>query len=205
MPSPTPRLTVCHGARATEEAVLSAVDELAAATRADPALLAEPVRLVVPSRSLRLHLSTRLVARHGRAVAGVSVQTHWAVALEVLERAGEPAPRGRLLFELLPRRLAVLEQSLLDPLDGLEDGYGAVVASVKDLLDANLEPAHEEGLIDALAELDRRGRGGWPASWAWGTRRCCSTGRRRCCASGRRSCSPAERCWCTGSPTPPAG
>jgi hypothetical protein len=149
------RLSLHGGARATEAAVLAVVDELCDAARRDPALLAAPVRVVVPSSSLRLHLSTRLAERGSRL--GVQVQTHFSVALEVLERTGRAAdvPRGRLLFELLPRRLARREPALAKPLERLEGGFRAVTETVQDLLDAGLEPPLAEGVEDLLTGLPR--------------------------------------------------
>ena len=57
----TATIEIASGAREVEEALLEAVAELAAEAREDPLLLASPVRIVVPSRSLRLHVSKRLV------------------------------------------------------------------------------------------------------------------------------------------------
>jgi hypothetical protein len=141
-PRRTSRLILARGARAAEAAVLDLVGGLAAEAAADPRLLALPVRVVVPSRSLRLHLAEALVRYCGRGLAGVLVQTHHAAAREVLERAGEPPPPARGVAELLARRLARAEPELAGPLDGLVDGYAAVAASVRDLVDAGLEPAH---------------------------------------------------------------
>ena len=70
-----PRIRVGRGARATEELLLADLDALLPASVADLGLLAKPVVVVVPSRSLRLHLASRLVERRGRAVAGVSIRT----------------------------------------------------------------------------------------------------------------------------------
>ncbi|MGB5891786.1 MAG: PD-(D/E)XK nuclease family protein, partial [Thermoanaerobaculia bacterium] len=59
-------------------------------------------------------------------------------------------PTGIDSFSLFARRFARREPSLRRSLDGLVDGYGAILGSVRDLLDAGLEPAHEEALLDAL-------------------------------------------------------
>lgn len=146
----SPRLFLCPGARATDAAVLEDLEARIEELRDRPSRLARPVRVVVPSRSLRLHLTTRL-ARRRRAVAGVVIQTHFAAALEILERAELPVPRGRFLFEPLPRRFARDESSLRDPLERLDDGYAAVAATVRDLLDAGFEPALAAALDEALA------------------------------------------------------
>ena len=65
-------------------------------------------------------------------------------------RSGGSAPTGIDPFSLFARRFARREPSLRRSLDGLVDGYGAILGSVRDLLDAGLEPAHEEALLDAL-------------------------------------------------------
>lgn len=142
---------VARGARAAEALLFSRLDALVAEARKNPALLARPVRILVPSRSLRAHLGAALVRRRGRSLAGVTVQTLHALACEVLERAGEPVPRGTPLFDVLAQRLARLEPVLRRGLDDLVDGYGAVAGTVRDLLDAGLEPELAEVLDEALA------------------------------------------------------
>ncbi len=115
----------------------------------DPAALARPLRVLVPSRSLREHLARILVRRH-RALAGVLVQTLHAAAHEMLERGGATPTPGDLLFPVAVRECARAEPALRERLDGLEDGYGVVEASVADLLDAGFEPAHGEALCEAV-------------------------------------------------------
>ncbi len=145
------RILISRGARAAEALLLARLDALLAEARRDPSLLARPVRIVVPSRSLRLHVSAALVRRRGRSVAGVSVQTLFGLAAEILERAGEPAPRGAGLLDVLAQRAARAEPSLRRGLEGLEDGFAAVTGTVRDLLDAGLEPVHAEAAEEALA------------------------------------------------------
>jgi hypothetical protein len=141
---------VGRGPRAVERLVLEALDRLLEAARSEPALFARPVRVVVPSTSLAQHLAARLAHRRGRAVLGVSIRTAWAVACEILARAGVALPRGEGLFEVMVRRAARAEPALA-PLAELADGHVAVAASVRDLLDAGLDPAHAEALDEALA------------------------------------------------------
>ncbi|MES1241115.1 MAG: PD-(D/E)XK nuclease family protein [Acidobacteriota bacterium] len=148
-PSPPGRVLVVRGALAAESLVVGRVGLLAEEARRDPALLASPVRVVVPSRSLRAHLSAALV--RSRSVAGVKVQTLHGLAFEILERAGETPPRGRRLAEVLVQRHAAAERHLRDGLGDLVDGYGAVAGTVRDLLDAGLEPVHAEAAEEALA------------------------------------------------------
>jgi hypothetical protein len=131
--------------------LLERLDSLLEETRKDPALLARPVRIVVPSRSLRLHLSAAIVRRRGRSAAGVILQTLFGLASEVLERSGEPAPRGAPLFEAFAQRAARAEPTLRRGLEELVDGYGTVGGTIRDLLDAGLEPVHAEIAEEALA------------------------------------------------------
>jgi hypothetical protein len=148
---PRGEVRITRGARQAEGELLARLVEAAEEARREPALLARPVRVVVPSRSLRQHVAAALVARVGAPVAGVAVQTLFGLACEVLERAGEPVPRGRPLFALVVTRLARSEAALRRGLEGLADGYGVVAGTVRDLLDAGLEPAHAEAAAELLA------------------------------------------------------
>jgi hypothetical protein len=131
------------------------LDELAGwieAAKQTPEMLSRPVRIVVPSGSLRSHLSVAITRRFG-AAAGVRVQTLHRLALDVLEAAGAPAPRGEWLTAVVVRRLASRSPELSERLEGLHDGYGIVAAGVSDLLDAGFERAHFEGVEEALGDL----------------------------------------------------
>jgi hypothetical protein len=152
-----PSVLEVRGPLAAETALLAIVDELTAAARREPALLAAPVRVVVPSRSLRRHVAARLV--RPRAVAGVAVQTLHGLACEVLEHAGVAVPRGHLLFETLVEREARQEPVLRRGLGDLVDGYLAVAPAVADLLDAGFEPEHADAVDEALATDGPRAAG----------------------------------------------
>ena len=150
---------LARGSRAAEEALLRLLAPHLAAGL-DASALAAPVRIVVPSRSLRLHVAALLASRHA-ALLGVQVQTLTALAREVVERRDPEAAAaagGDLAFEVLVRRLARTEPALARGLDGLVDGYGAVSAAVRDLLDAGLLPVHAGAADEALAAV--RGGGG---------------------------------------------
>ncbi|MEP7011906.1 MAG: PD-(D/E)XK nuclease family protein [Acidobacteriota bacterium] len=150
--APRGRLLAGRGALATEALLFSEIDTLLAAAQRDPALLARPVRIVVPSKSLRLHVASALARHRRRGTAGLIVQTLHALALEVLERAGESAgPGGGALFEILARRAARAQPALFRGLDDLIEGYGAAAATIRDLLDAGLDPAHAEALDELLS------------------------------------------------------
>lgn len=144
------RIVVRHGARATEDAVLGRVAELVDASRRDLSLVRRPVRLTVPSASLRDHLAAALARRCG-AIAGCQVSTLFSVALEILRASGRPAGRGTALFGVLVRRFARLEPALRDRLEDLVDGYAVVGATVRDFLDAGFESVHAEALDELLA------------------------------------------------------
>jgi len=70
-PPPVPlALLIAQGARAgRSDWLLERLDSLLR-RRARSALLAKPVRILVPSRSLRLHLSAAIVRRRGKSAAG---------------------------------------------------------------------------------------------------------------------------------------
>ncbi|MDX1999413.1 MAG: PD-(D/E)XK nuclease family protein [Thermoanaerobaculia bacterium] len=142
-------LAVARGPRAAERLLLDEIE----AVLAEPRDLARPLRVVVPSRSLRRHVAAALVRRRGRAALGFSVQTLFGLALEVLQRSGDDAAEGDAVFGLLVRRFAAATPSLAGPLDGLVEGYGPVVGTVRDLLDAGLEAAHVAAAGEALGEV----------------------------------------------------
>ncbi|MFI5167856.1 MAG: PD-(D/E)XK nuclease family protein [Thermoanaerobaculales bacterium] len=154
-----PRLLVARGARAAEQVVLGRIAELVDLAAADVALLARPVWVVVPSRSLRDHLAATLVRRPRGASAGVAIVTLRQVALAVLEAAGEPAPHGERLFPLLVRWAAASEPALAALVGALQDAHPAVVSTVRDLVDSGFEPGHAEAVLDLLAERGESGGG----------------------------------------------
>jgi hypothetical protein len=139
----------CKGARAAERRLLEQLGDVLASGRDG---LAVPVRVVVPSRSLRHHL-IRVITRQRGGVAGLNVQTLYGLAMEVLARSDTPAPAGDAGFEVLVRRLATAQPSLRSTLGELDDGYDAVVGAVRDLLDAGFQPGNEEGVIERLDEV----------------------------------------------------
>jgi RecB family exonuclease len=154
--NPEPRIVIARGAQDAEAYLLGALCELHEAARADPSLLAAPVRVVVPSRSLRDHVAARLVRALGGGAAGIAIQTLRALAFELLERAGEGARGGQTLLPVLVRRFAAEEPALAAALGGFEDGFGVALASVNDLLDAGLEASNAESALECLAEAGPR-------------------------------------------------
>jgi RecB family exonuclease len=146
------RLITASGTRALEARLLG---ELAAVLPRRPEELEPPVRIIVPSQSLRRHLSSRLVEWRGRAMVGIVVQTLYAAALEICERMGERLQVMDAPYELLVRRLAGQEKAFRSGLGHLEDGYATVAATVRDLFDAGFEPWHAEPLREQLTDLAR--------------------------------------------------
>lgn len=121
--------------------------------------LARPVRILVPSRSLREHLAAT-VARRRRATLGLDVQTVYGFAADLCARVDGILPRGKSLTRLAARRAAAANRELQAEFAHLEDGPGTVIASVRDLLDAGFEAAPDDEdtasrLLLALGGRDR--------------------------------------------------
>ena len=148
-----PLIVTAAGARATEARLLADLDALLPSSSSDAALLGKPVVVVVPSRTLRLHLSARLVTAHARAVAGVRIVTLYGLALEILDRAGAARLAGGNVLPVLVSRAARGQGPLSGLVDSLDDGLPPVVATVRDLLDAGVVSAHVDALDERLAEL----------------------------------------------------
>lgn len=125
-----------RGAKAAEAALVASVQELVAAARADPALLARPVLVVVPSRELRDHLAIRL-AQAG-ATLGVEVLSLHALALRLHRTVGEQPESHSAQVEVLARRAAERQPELRARLAGLQDGMGLAASSIRDLLSARV-------------------------------------------------------------------
>lgn len=149
------RAIVGAGPRAVEDALCAELERLAPASLADLAAAAGPVRVVVPSGSLRVHLLAEL-ARRRPAWVGVEILTLRRLALLIFERAGEPAPRGGTLLPILVAREARKETELAGPLEPLEGGYATLVATVRDLIDAGLESIHGHPFAELIAADDVR-------------------------------------------------
>jgi hypothetical protein len=137
------------GARRAERLILD--QALAAAERLRlRGELSRGVVVVVPSRSLRLHLMARLVAERGASLLGVRCSTHFGLALQILERSGDALPWDLDLFPILARRFARREEALAAALEPLHEGYSGVLGAVRDLLDAGFEIEHLEAVEEAL-------------------------------------------------------
>ncbi len=144
------RVITCRGALATERRLFEEVDAILGGSQD----LGHPLRIIVPSKSLRQHVLCQIVKRRG-AAAGVVVQTAYSAARETLDKVGALPPVGDSFFELVVRRLSGRESSLVSSLENLDDGYGTVVGVVRDLLDAGYQPGHEDAVLDRLEDLER--------------------------------------------------
>ncbi len=148
-----PDVRTARGALAAERDVLDRVESLFDET--DPmAGLDRPVRILVPSTSLRRHVAAALVRRRP-AWLGVEVQTLSGAARSVVSQDG-PWRDAEALLPVLVRRAAREEAILLEELAPLEDGEGAIVGVVRDLLDAGFEPPHADAVDEQLAEGEGR-------------------------------------------------
>ncbi len=150
-----PRALVGAGPRAVENALLAEIARRAPASLAALAAAPGPLRVVVPSGSLRVHLLAEL-ARRRTAWLGVEILTLRRLARLLYERAGEPPPRGGTLLPILVAREARKESELAGPLEPLEGGYATLVATVRDLVDAGLESIHGHPFAELIAADDVR-------------------------------------------------
>lgn len=148
-PAPSHSVWLVRGARGCEDTVLREVARLVALRPERE--LQRPIRVVVPSRSLRQHLQSRLVSRG--SWIGVQVQTLWQLAAETCERAGQEVPRGSAIVEVLAARASSARPALAAPLAGLAESSQPLASTVRDLLDAGFEASHFEAVSERLAEL----------------------------------------------------
>ncbi len=143
-------INLAHGPRSVEELALARVRALRrdAAGTGSP-LACPPLWIVVPSHSLRVHLLRRLAERGGPELAvGVRCATAYGVACELAGASGGALPDP---VAVLAERYA-RDEPALKALADLTDGLGLVAAAIRDLLDAGYEPAHLDGLREALAQ-----------------------------------------------------
>ncbi len=148
--APSERVLIAQGPREAEALLLRAIAQEIATARANPRLLATPVRVIVPSRSLREHVAARLAQAHG-GLAGVVVQTLRGLCHELLRGDASPLRSGEALVPILVRRAAAAEPALAAQLAHLDDGFAAVDATVRDLLDAGLSEHNASAALEALS------------------------------------------------------
>ncbi len=144
---PPSRLITAAGPRAAEQELLGVIEAVRARSLDE---LGEPVRVIVPSRSLRYAVAAR-VAAAGRPLAGVVVETLAGLARGVLARSGAPVRSADAVLGVLTRRFAAEERELNSSLADFADPFAAVVASVRDLLDAGLGAEQTEAALELLS------------------------------------------------------
>jgi hypothetical protein len=114
---------------------------------------AAPVRLVVPSESLRLHWLRRLAESKG-ALLGVEVTTHSQLIRTMLTKAGVVWKDKSIWVEHRVRELASKRPTLRRALGDLDDGYALVASAVNELFGAGFHYAQKDAIVDAIQ--------GWP-------------------------------------------
>ncbi len=149
-----PIATVGSGARATEQALVAELRQHLAEARRDWRLLAKPVRILVPSRALRLHLAAVLARELGPVLVGLKVQTLHGLALEILEQAGDAVRPAGAMQRVLVHRLAGQESALGITLKRFERGFDVVSDTVAQLLDAGLSTAQLPAALEAVAAAE---------------------------------------------------
>jgi hypothetical protein len=148
------RVIAGHGPRETEHLLVEALRGLVDQGCAEPSLLRQPIRIVVPSQTLRHDLAVVFVRRLGGAALGVTVQTLGAFAQDILRRTSPPPPTSEVLFEVLVRREASAEPVLAERLNRFDDGLGLAAASARDLLSAGFEPEQLPALEVRAAAME---------------------------------------------------
>ncbi len=144
-------IRVARGARAVEAELMAEIAVLVDESVRDPRLLRHPVRVVVPSRSLRAHLAAAVMRHFGRAVAGVSVQTLHAVALEIVENRRGVMPQGEALYPILVYRHAREEPAFRERLDGILVAYSEIIEAVAERDGLTPRPGSAETLRASTA------------------------------------------------------
>jgi hypothetical protein len=144
------RVFILQGARAVEAALLEALEDALCHLQRRPWGRLRPVRVIVPSRSLRVHIIGKILQRLQRPIIAIKVQTLHGFALEVLEQAGIRPELGWEILKVLIKREAKKETPLRNSLEFFERGFEVAVSSVMDLLDAGLETGHGEVLLESL-------------------------------------------------------
>ncbi len=151
MGSSIPVVRVAHGPLALEGLLERDVVVENGLLRADVLRLRTPIVIVVPSRSLRVHVARKVAGWCGGAAAGWRIVTLFGLAREVCGAGGVVVPRGARLFEPMVARIAEGVGGLGSTLTAFEDGARVAAATVADLVDAGFVSSTAP---DLLRELD---------------------------------------------------
>lgn len=155
-PAAPGRIVVCAGSCEAEAFLLRQVARLVREAHEDPALVAQPIVVVVPSKALRAHVQHRIVEVCGGAVLGVMVVTVHAFACAVLDAAQQHGPREcDAMFSLAVRRGVRSAQQIQRLLGAYEQSSRYVVASAADLASARLTDVRVGEALDAVAATPR--------------------------------------------------
>jgi len=142
---PPTSVLLAPDSRTAEEWLLAEVERRArGSTR-----LSEPLRVVVPSQSLRQHLQARFAERRS-AWLGLEVATLHAAARSILSAAGMAPRDGTALLPILLERRARGRRILSAAFGDFRDGWSALAASASDLADAGFEPILAEALVERV-------------------------------------------------------
>jgi len=126
-----------RGARQAEQLLCEQLLAEMTQIREQPALLKQPVWVLVPSRELRDHL-VGVLATAGCAL-GVEVLSLHAAAIRLHQAKGVRAQSHSLPVELLARRAAEKQAVLRAQLGALQDGMGLAASAIRDVLSARAE------------------------------------------------------------------
>lgn len=146
-------IKTAQGSLECEELLLQDIDGVGLTANEGPDSLLPAARfLVVPSNSLRDHLVSKILQRRGGAMINFRCLTHFELACEILPPGTSHTNAEQHFLGLYVRRAARRETSLEGPLGRIRDGFGTIIGTVRDLLDAGFHPSHAEALHDVLSE-----------------------------------------------------
>ena len=147
MANPSSPLIIAQGPLDLEQRILCELRRRLAERRAP--LTPLPILVVTATSALRRRLSRRVVEEFG-AILGLQFLTLQQLAARVLG-LDEEIRRPSELFETEARRALGREPAVVDVLSEFDDGLGAALSALGDLLSAGLEPDVVEDL-EALAK-----------------------------------------------------
>jgi RecB family exonuclease len=151
-----PQIWIGRGARNVEDRLIRDLG-LLLPEKMDGLMSGPPVRVLVPSRSLRDHLAAEVVRRRRKPVVGLIVQTLYGCALEILDRGSISSPTIPELFEVLSCRFAREDETFDKELRRFVDGHRFLVGSIGDFMDAGFEAIHADIVEEQLEALELPG------------------------------------------------
>lgn len=149
-----PRAWVSTGPRHTFAALRRAILRDIEAVRARPALLARPLRIVVPSRTLKRRLASTLASAANGALLGVAVETAGEIVEQALAAGSPPLLPAGPFFDLFAERAALAAGSGFPELAGFENATGPLARSCRDVLSAGLHAGNLEEALRTVQSFD---------------------------------------------------